>query len=431
MFQAKVTAAPFIQLKMKKTLNTLIEGYSPLKLKDFRIYLSGQSISMLGTWMQQTAQAWVVWELTHSELQLGIAAMLGFLPFLIFGPWSGVWADRLNRRKLLIWTQIIAMILAFVFAFLVQTNLISIWHIYILAALLGIVSTLDLPAQSAFIGDLTGIQNVRKAIVINGAIIQISRMLGPALAGWIISALGVSTAFWLNGLSFIAVILSLIAVHSTQEIHKTQHHALREFYDGLKFIKSQPIILDLLILTLVMTFFAFSAMQIMPAIATKILHGSAGSLGLLMGSSGAGALIGSVLVVPMTHNVRKIGILNSIAVLWAGLWLMIFSWSTNLYFSMLCLFMSATLIPLVFTTSSGLIQVTAPPNMKGRVLSALLIVALGVQPFASIFVGYLAHKIGPADAILVNGTLMVIFTFILIISRKELRRWEVTQSKSL
>src|SRR3989344_6226185 len=150
--------------------------------------------------------------------------------------------------------------------------------------MLGIVSTLDRPAQSAFIGDLTGMQNVRKAIVINGAMLQISRMLGPALAGWIIGALGVSTAFWLNGLSFIAVILSLIAVRSVQEIHKTQHNAIREFYDGLKFIKSQPIIFDLLILTLVMTFFAFSAMQIMPAITTKVLQGGAGSLGLLMGS---------------------------------------------------------------------------------------------------------------------------------------------------
>src|SRR3989344_7609481 len=143
---------------MKKTFNTLIEGYSPLKLRDFRIFLSGQSISMLGTWMQMTAQSWVVWELTHSELQLGIAAMLGFLPFLIFGPWAGVWSDRLNRRKLLIWTQVTAMILAFIFAFLVQFNLIKIWHVYVLSALLGIVSTLDLPAQSAFIGDLTGMQ---------------------------------------------------------------------------------------------------------------------------------------------------------------------------------------------------------------------------------------------------------------------------------
>ena len=412
---------------MKKTINTLIEGYSPLKLRDFRIYLSGQSISMLGTWMQQTAQAWVVWQLTHSELQLGIAAMLGFLPFLIFGPWSGVWADRLNRRKLLIWTQIIAMILAFAFAFLVQFNFIKIWHVYILAALLGIVSTLDLPAQSAFIGDLTGMEHVRKSVVINGAVVQISRMLGPALAGWIIGALGVSTAFWLNGLSFIAVILSLIAIRSSQVIHKTQHHVLREFYDGLKFIKSQPIIFDLLILTLVMTFFAFSVMQIMPAVATDILHGGAGALGLLMGSSGAGALIGSVIVVPMSYKIRKIGILNSIAVLWAGLWLIIFALSTNLYFSTVCLFMSATLIPLIFTTSSGLIQVTAPSNMRARVLSALLIVVFGVQPLASLFVGYTAHILGSATAILINGILMVLFSLLLLIIRKELRQWETNK----
>lgn len=412
---------------MRNVLNTLIEGYSPLKLRDFRIYLSGQSISMLGTWMQMTAQSWVVWELTHSELQLGIAAMLGFLPFLTFGPWAGVWADRLDRRKLMIWTQVTAMILAFVFAALVQFDLIRVWHIYVLSLLLGIVSTLDLPSQSAFIGDLTGIQNVRKAIAINGAMLQICRMMGPALAGWIIGSLGVSIAFWLNGLSFIAVILSLLAVSSTQEIHKTQHHALREFYDGLKFIKSQPIIFDLLILTLVMTFFAFSAMQLMPAVATDVLHGGAEALGLLMGSSGAGALVGSILIVPMAHKVRRIGILNSFAVLWGGIWLIVFAFSTNLYFSMICLFMSALLIPLVFTTSSGLIQTTAPPNMKGRVISALLIVALGAQPIAAYFVGYTAHKVGSASAILINGALMVIFSLFLLAVRKELRKWEPTK----
>ncbi len=409
---------------MKKAINTLIEGYSPLKLRDFRIYISGQSISMLGTWMQQTAQAWVVWELSHSELKLGIVAMLGFLPFIIFGPWAGVWADRLNRRKLLIATQIISMFLAIIFALLAQSKIIQIWHIYILSALLGIVNTLDLPAQQAFIGDLSGMENVRKAVVINGAIIQISRMLGPALAGWLIGYLGVATAFWLNGLSFIAVIASLLAINANQVTHKKEGNPLKEFYDGLKFIKSQPIILDLMLLTLILTFFAFSVMQIMPAIATDVLHGNAEVLGLLMGASGAGALIGSTLIVPMTHKARKIGRLSSVAVLWAGIWLIIFSVSRNTYFSMLCLFLSALLLPIVFTSTNGLIQVTAPQNMRARILSTLFIVVFGVQPFASIFIGYVAHKIGSAQSVLINGSLMVLGTLLLFILRTELRNWD-------
>ena len=409
---------------MKNTLSTLIEGYSPLKLKDFRIYMGGQTVSMLGTWMQQTAQAWVVWTLTNSELQLGIVAMLGFIPFLLIGPFAGVWADRINRRRLLIWTQIISMILAIAFAILVQTNLIQVWHIYILAALLGIVSTLDLPAQQAFIGDLSGMENVRKAVVINGSIVQVSRMAGPALAGWAIGIFGVAPAFWINGISFIAVIASLIAIKSSQVIHPHQGKPLNDFIDGLKFVKNNLIIMDLMFLTLIMTFFGFSIMQIMPAIATDVLHGKAEVLGFLMGASGAGALIGSTIIVPMTHKVKKLGFLCAVAVLWSGLWMVIFALSKNAYISMACLFFSALLVPILFATTNGLIQVTAPSHMKARVLSALFIVAFGVQPFASLFTGYIAHLIGSANAVLLNGVLMVLGAIILLTLRNELRTWE-------
>ena len=409
---------------MKKAFNTLIEGYSPLKLKDFRIYISGQTISMLGTWMQATAQSWVVWQISHSELQLGISAMLGFIPFIFFGPFSGVWADRLNRRRLLIWTQVSAMILAIAFAVLVQTSLIQIWHIYILSFLLGVVNTLDFPAQQAFIGDLSGMENVRKAVVINGAIVQVSRMAGPALAGWIIGALGVAPAFWINGISFIAVIASLLAIKSDQAIHPHKGKPLSDFMAGLRFIKNTPIILDLMILTLILTFFAFSVMQIMPAIATDVLHGKAELLGFLMGASGAGALVGSALIVPMTHKIKKLGLLSTASVLWSGFWYILFAISRNSYISMACMFLSALLIPIMFAVTNGLIQVTAPSHMRARVLSALLMAVFGVQPFAALFIGYTAHKLGSATAVLINGSLMFICAAFLIITRKELRTWE-------
>ena len=409
---------------MKKAIKTLIEGYSPLKQKDFRIYIGGQTISMLGTWMQATAQAWVIWTLTNSELQLGIVAMLGFIPFLLIGPFAGVWADRINRRQLLIWTQITSMILAIMFAILVQANLIQVWHIYILAALLGIVSTLDLPAQQAFIGDLSGMENVRKAVVINSSIVQISRMIGPALAGWTIGIFGVAPAFWINGISFIAVIASLVAIKSSQVIHPHKGKPLTDFVDGLKFVRNNPIIMDLMILTSILTFFGFSIMQIMPAIATDVLHGKAEVLGFLMGASGAGALIGSTIIVPMSHKIKRVGFLCAIAVLWDGFWMVIFALSRNQYISMVCLFFSALFIPILFATTNGMIQVTAPSHMRARVLSALFIVAFGVQPFASLFIGYVAHLIGSADAVLLNGVLMVLGAIILLLLRTELRTWE-------
>ncbi len=412
---------------MKSLIQSIKEGYSPLKLRNFRIYVSGQAMSMIGTWMQMTAQSWVVWELTHSELKLGIVAMLGFIPFVLLGPWSGVWADILDRRKLLIGTQVSAMILAVIFAVLVQTNSIQLWHVYILSALLGVVNTLDMPAQSAFIGDLSGIQHIRKAVAVNSTLVQISRMLGPALAGWVIAGFGVAPAFWLNALSFVAVIFSLMAISSSQAVHKRTGNHLNEFLDGVRFICSQPRILDLMFLTLVLTFFAFSAVQIMPAVATDVLHGDARVLGNLLGSAGAGALLGSMIIMPLTAKIKKVGLLAAIATIWTGLWFVIFALSRNIYASMLFLFLSNLLAPLIFITTSSVMQASAPANMRARLMSALLMIIFGIQPVASIFIGYSAHKLGSPLAILINGALMIAGTLAILLFRPELRKWEVEE----
>ena len=178
--------------------STLRESFSPLKIRNFRIYLGGQAISLVGTWLQMTTQGWVVWELSHSATALGLVAMLGSLPILLLGPWAGVWADRLDRRKLLIASQAGAMLLAFVLALLTQTGLVQLWHVYLLSALLGIITAIDIPAQQAFLGDLSGMAEIRKAVNMNITMLQVSRILGPALAGIIIASMGAAMAFWLN-----------------------------------------------------------------------------------------------------------------------------------------------------------------------------------------------------------------------------------------
>src|SRR5262245_25778126 len=168
-------------------VSTLRESFSPLKIRNFRIYLGGQAISLVGTFLQMTAQSWVIWELSHSATALGVAAMLGSLPTLVLGPWAGVWADRLDRRRLLIASQAGAMLLAFSLALLTQTGLVQLWHVYLLSALLGIITAFDVPAQQTFLGDLSGMGEIRKAINLNITMLQISRILGPALAGIIIA----------------------------------------------------------------------------------------------------------------------------------------------------------------------------------------------------------------------------------------------------
>jgi len=238
--------------------------------------------------MQQTAQSWVVWELSHSGTALGIAAMLAFLPTFFLGPWMGVFADRWDRRKVLVATQTSAMILAFVFAILVQTRVIALWHVFVLATLLGIVSALDFPSTQAFIGDIAGMARVREAIILNASIFQVSRMIGPALAGWGIGYLGVASAFWINGVTFLAVIASLLAIRGSQIRRTSTGRPLQEFREGLAFLRKETRAQDLLAFSVMVTFFGISSIIILPAVVSLVLGGGADMLGFLLASSGAG-----------------------------------------------------------------------------------------------------------------------------------------------
>src|SRR3989454_935295 len=324
------------------------ESLSPLRIRSVRIYLSGQVISLIGIWMQQTAQSWVVWQLSRSGTMLGVAAMLAFLPTFFLGPWMGVFADRWDRRKVLIATQSFAMILAFVFAILVQTRVIALWHVFVLATLLGIVSALDFPSTQAFIGDIAGMSRVREAIILNTSIFQVSRMIGPALAGWGIGYLGVASAFWINGVTFLAVIASLLAIRGNQLRRTSTGRPLQEFREGLSFLRKETRAQDLLAFSVMVTFFGISSIIILPAV--------------------------------------------------------------------------------VLTTANGLLQILAPPDMRGRVLSIFLMISFGAQPIAALLIGVAADAFTPMGAVLLNGALMVAAAGALVGLRSGLLSWEARQT---
>lgn len=415
---------------MKDIVHNFKGSFSPLRLPNFRIYLGGQVVSLIGTWLQLTAQGWVVWEISQSNRALGFVAMLGTLPILLLGPWAGVWADRLDRRKLLIITQFVAMLLAFIMALLVQTGAIRLWHVYILSTLLGVVTALDMPAQQAFLGDLSGMDQVRKAVVLNAMIIQVSRIVGPALAGFIIGAIGVAPAFWLNGLSFVAVIASLYAVRASQVQQGSFGRPLQEFREGIGFILGQPRIQDLILFAFFVTFFGIPILNILPSVATTVLGGEAEALGFLLAASGAGALVGTLVIVPLIQPIRRTGVVVALAVAWTGISFVFFSLSTNLPLSMLFLFLVGLSVPAVMTTANGLLQILAPPNMRARLLSTYIVVSFGVQPIASLFIGYSADLLDPPLAMRLNGLLMAAGGLLLLLARPELRRWQVNTPDS-
>lgn len=410
---------------MKKILDTYKGSFSPLNNREFCYYLAGQAVSMSGTWLQMTAQGWVVWEISGSTASLGIVAMLGTLPIFLLGPLSGILADKVNRRKLLIASQACAMIIAAVLAFLVQTNLVQLWHIYLLAGMLGVVTAIDMPAQQAFIGDLSGMAHIRKAVNINAMVLHLSRMVGPALAGVFLSTLGTAMAFWINSLSFLAVICSLLVIRSNQIRSSRKGNAFADFKEGLNFVRQQPRIQDLIIFILFMTFFGLAIINIMPAVATQILHGNAKTLGFLMTSSGAGALTGAILLAPLAQSVSKIGKVIAGAAIWIGIWFIIFAFSASTTLSVVSLFLVSLGAPVVLTTSVGLFQVLAPPDMRARIMSLFMMVTFGSQPIASLFIGFSAEVLGVSTAILANGILLTAASILMMIFRPGFRDWEL------
>jgi MFS family permease len=341
----------------------------------------------------------------------------------MFGLFAGVWVDRLDRRKILIVSQSAAMLLAFVLATLYASGTIQLWHVYVLSFLLGCVTAIDFPAQQTFIGDLAGMSEVRKAIVVNAMLLQIGRMLGPALAGFVVNATGPALAFLINGLSFIAVIISLLFVRSHQTAGTHSGSSVRAVLEGLRFIRSQPRIQDIIALSVLVAFFGIALLSFFPALADEVLHGDAQTLGLLLASSGAGALVSTLIVTPLLQTRRRLGRVLAACVMWAGTWWMLASLSRSLPLTMLCVFTGSLATPTVLTTSNGLLQTMAPAQMRGRLLSAFILVSFGIQPISALLIGFMADRFGTPTAILFNGAMMITLATALLIFRRDLRSW--------
>ena len=409
---------------VKKVIVHFKDVFSPLKNRNLRLFWTGQSISLIGIWMQQIAQSWVVWELTKSTVDLGTVAMLGLLPFMFLAPFSGSLADRTDRRKLLIYTQLAAMLLAFILAYLVFTNLVQIWHIYVLALLLGIVNAFDVTANFAFISDLAGAE-IRKAVVINNMIFQISRMLGPAIGGVVVGAFGAALAFFVNGITFLAVIASLLVITTHQQIKKGQDgNSFSQFREAVGFVKNNSLIFGMVTLMAIVTFFVIPVMFILPAFVGQVLQGDAAVLGILMAASGAGALVGSLFIAPLAQQVRKTGLMLAVSVAWTAAWLIMFSFSSQLQLAMIAMFFTSLLMPVIFTTTSGLTQLMAPPHMRARMVAITMMVSFGAQPIASLLLGYSADILNIQTALMLNGIAMLAATSLLFLIRPDMRSWE-------
>lgn len=406
-------------------VQTYTRSFDPLKNRNLRIYLGGQAVSLLGTWMQATAQSWVVWELTQSESSLGIVVMLNSLPLFLLAPWAGGIADRLNRRMILLVTQTIAMLLAFALALLVQTHLVQVWHIYTFSFILGVVAALDFPAQQAFIGDLSGMRQVRQAVTLNIMGLQVARVIGPAMAGFLLKAVGSAAAFWLNGISFMFVLFSIFMVKSHQQEINPRGSGRGQFRETLDYIRTQPRMIDLLVFAALATFFGFSIFNLLPAVADHVLHGDSQTFGLLAGASGAGALVSTLFLLPLSQSAKRIGSIVGGAAIWMGVFYFLLSRSTWITLSMAAIFFVSLGMPLVLTTGLGVMQFLAPGNMRARIISLFTMLTFGLQPISSLFIGYAAEIVGSQTIIMFNSICLAAGAALMLIFRKGLVQWEL------
>lgn len=406
------------------------KSFSPLKNRNYRIYITGQAISLIGTFMQQVAQQWYVWDITKDSRWIGVIGACAFVPLFLLSPITGSIADRVDRRKLLITTQIVEMSLAFTLGALALSGVREIWPIVVLALLLGASAAFTFPTQAAFIGDLSGMGELRSAMAFSVTMIETGRLIGPALAGWIVALVGTGMAFILNGFSFIGVIICLYIVRGQQVMRASVGSPLGNFVEALRYVRSQPRIIDLLLCSLLVTLFVFSSLQLSAPIADTILKGGPQLVGYMLGASGAGALLGSLFLAPQLQQIHRAGFALLLALLWSGVWLFIMSFFTWAPLTLLGIFMYSINIPVVLGSVSGLTQVLAPGDMRARVLSASQMLSFGVQPLGALFVGWVGNAFGPLMAIRINGALMVSLVLLFMWLRPAYRHWQVERTKA-
>lgn len=413
---------------MVLTKSAFFDSFSPFKNANFRTYLLGQGISLIGTFMQQMALQWFIWDVTQDTRWVGIVAAVTFAPAFFLMPFTGAIADRVDRRKVLIATQLIEMTLALLLALFIFLGMHVIWPVLVFALILGMTAAFNFPTQGAFIGDLSGMGEIRKAMMLYAFAIEIGRFIGPALAGLIVAQFNTATAFFLNGLSFIAVVISLSFVRAQQTRRPPSGNLLQNFGEAVRYVRQQPRIADLLLCSLSVTMFIFSSLQLAAPIADLVLHGGPQLVGYLLGASGAGALIGVLFVAPQVQRIERAGMALSAALLWSGLWLFLTSFFTWAPLTILGIFFCSVNIPVVLAGVGGLVQMLAPSDMRARLLSVSSMLSTGIQPIGALLVGWLGRVLGPMATIRLNGLLMACIALALLLLHREFRNWRVTRT---
>jgi len=376
-----------------------------LRHRNFRLFLGGQIVSLAGTWMQAVALSWLVYRLTRSPFLLGLVGFAGQLPSLLLAPFAGVWADRGDRRRIVIATQALAMVQALVLSALVLTGSITIGHVIALSVMLGLVNGVDIPVRQSFLVEMVkGREDLANAIALNSSVFNAARLVGPAVAGFMIGLVGEGTVFLLNGLSYVAVIGALLAMRLDPR-PRGEHAAqpiLRNLRDGIRYAFGFAPIRALLLLIGLVSLMGVPFTVLMPVFATDVLHGGAHTLGLLMSSLGVGAL-GGALYLAQRRTVRGLGSIILGAVTLFAVALVGFGASRVAWLSMAALAAAGLGMMVQMASSNTILQTIVDEDKRGRVMSFYAMAFMGTVPLGSLLAGTLAARIGAPRTVMLGG----------------------------
>jgi len=373
--------------------------------------------------MQVIAQAWVVYQIGHSELTLGLVAFASAIPVLVITPWAGVVVDRMSRRTLLMMTQTGAMILAFIMAALTFTNVIQQWHVIVLAALLGVVNAFDAPARQAFVSEIVTRDDLPNAIAMNSMMFNSARVIGPAVAGLTLAAVGAAWCFTINGISFLAVLIGLWLIDLPDRRMPHTASPWVQLVSGLRYTAAHREILTLILISLVFSVFGISYATILPAFVENTLHLGAAAYGWVNTATGLGAVTGAFLLMYGLSRGRRGKLLVAVNIAFP-LILMAFAFTSTLVPALVLAFGLGLGFMTQFTTLNTLLQTRVEDDYRGRVMGLYTLTFFGFAPFGNLLIGYLGEKMGLSIAMALFAACSLILATLILIKTPQIRKLE-------